>query len=85
MKDKTLCMTCKYRGTIGSRTKESPVDTICEYAAFSHKGTCLKAVGDKLIDRRGYEKNKCMLYEKGTAVGREAMVIRRNKSGKSKC
>lgn len=85
MKDKKLCVKCKYHGTIGSRTKDSMADTICGYAAFSHKGTCLKTVGNKLIDRRGYDEGECLLYENGAAVGREAMVIRRNKSGKGKC
>ena len=69
MKNKELCKKCKYRGTIGSR--DSSIDSIvCDYAATSKNGTCLKNHKGKAVDRRGRDPEKCLLFEEGEALGR---------------
>ena len=83
MKNRKLCEDCKYSGTIGSRTKRSE-DTICEFSLCAQKGTCLIVHNGEVIDRRGYDPEVCLLKEKGEALGRQAMVIRRAKNGKTK-
>lgn len=83
MKNRKLCEDCKYRGTIGSRMKRG-ADTICEFSLCSQKGTCLIVYNGEVIDRRGYDPEVCLLKEKGEALGRQSMVIRRAKNGKTK-
>ena len=75
MKDKEkLCRKCKWRGTVMSRTIETkelkkPVSSnmSCDYCLKSGEGTCLKTYNGKTIDRRGYEFDKCLLFEEGEA------------------
>lgn len=58
------------------------MDLICEYSLCNTKGTCLVEYQGRIIDRRGYDPNKCLLRKKGPAVGRQAMEVRAG--GKSK-
>ena len=83
MKNSKLCEDCKYRGTIGSRTKRSE-DLICEFSSYAQKGTCLIVYNGEVIDRRGYDPEVCLLKEKGNALGRQALDIREAKNGKTK-
>ena len=55
--NKRKCNTCKYCGRI------TTVGIHCNYS-LSGK-TCITREGDKLIDRRGTDPNKCELYERG--------------------
>ena len=75
MKDKRQCAKCKWRGTISSRTtvtkdlhREIYYNIVCDYGCKARKGTCLKVINGKLIDRRGYDFDKCLLFEEGDAV-----------------
>ena len=69
MYNKRLCNICIYRGTIGSR--DGSVEcTVCDYAEKSKKGTCLKNVHGAVVDIRGDNKDECLLFRRGKALGR---------------
>lgn len=62
MYDKKKCKTCKYHGNMSGMYQNG---TWCNYSGLSNDGTCLKRVGDEVIDRRGGDSKNCLLYEKG--------------------
>lgn len=67
MKDKSLCLKCKYHGTAGSRIQDGTLqDIVCDYGAITGK-SCLTRNGD----RRGKEKDSCLLFEEGKSLTRE--------------
>lgn len=74
MKDREICAKCKWRGTVLARKSQAKIPNyklpyiVCDYHVKAGKGTCLKRVGDKIIDRRGYDYSKCLLFEEGDAV-----------------
>lgn len=65
--DRKLCLRCKYHGTVGSR-EDKIYNVCCDYAALAHDGTCLRREHGEMIDRRGYEFDKCLLFEEGKAA-----------------
>ena len=58
MYDKNKCKTCKYRAMLKGYI-------LCDYSNKSENGTALKRCGKGIIDTRGGDPNKCLLYEKG--------------------
>lgn len=66
--DFILEVNCKYRGTIGARTKDM-TDVCCDYAATSgeHR-TCLTVVHGEVIDRRGDKYDECLLRVEGEQI-----------------
>lgn len=69
MYNKELCNRCVYRGTIGSRDGSSE-STVCDYASLSKNGTCIKYVHGAIVDIRGNNKDECLLFRRGKALGR---------------
>ena len=63
MRNREMCSRCKYRG--GS--VDSPFTMFCNYAFIADE-TCLKRVGDQVIDIRGKDMNDCKLFEEGRPV-----------------
>ena len=68
MKDKSLCINCKWHGTIGARAKER-TDICCDYGLHSGNGTALKMINGEVVDTRGKKYDKCLLFEEGESVG----------------
>ena len=73
--ERWICITKNYvtgasiGGTIGSRDGSSE-STVCDYAALSKNGTCLKYVHGAIVDIRGNNKDECLLFRRGKALGR---------------
>lgn len=64
MRDKTLCITCKYGSRFTGDTSgwsKNPDNIACMYSVMSGKGTAVKRDG---TDMRG--DGECALYEKYT-------------------
>ena len=81
MKDREICAKCKWRGTVLARKSQAKIPDynkqpyiVCDYHAKARKGTCLKVINGKLIDRRGHDFDKCLLFEEGDAVETDADI-----------
>lgn len=80
MKNKELCKKCKYHGTMGNRGKRE-ADICCDYATLAQDGTCLKYMHGEIIDRRGNDYDKCLLFKKGEGLGRHTVNAFNGKIG----
>jgi hypothetical protein len=69
MFDKRKCKKCKWHGNI------SFTETFCYYARIGTNGTCLKKIGDKIIDQRGTDPKNCLLFEKAIPEDRRKRII----------
>lgn len=70
VKDKSLCLKCKYHGTAGSRIQDGTLqDIVCDYGAITGK-SCLRRINGEIVDRRGNEIDSCKLFVEGKQVGR---------------
>lgn len=70
MKDKSLCLKCKYHGTAGSRIQDGTLqDIVCDYGAIMHE-SCLRRINGEIVDRRGNETDSCKLFIEGKQIGR---------------
>lgn len=65
MRNREMCSRCKYRGG----AVDSPSLMFCNYAAITDE-TCLKRVGNQIIDIRGKDMNDCKLFDEGRPVVR---------------
>ena len=58
MRNKEQCRKCKFSGG-----KQDGMETMyCNYAAINDQ-TCLHKVDGKVVDRRGNDKDNCLLFE----------------------
>lgn len=55
--NKNKCKSCKYCGRI------TTIGVHCNYSISGE--TCLTIKDGKVVDRRGYKYNNCLLYERG--------------------
>jgi hypothetical protein len=55
--NKNKCKSCKYCGRI------TTIGIHCNYSLSGQ--TCLTIKDGKVVDRRGYKYNNCLLYERG--------------------
>lgn len=82
VKDKSLCLKCKYHGTAGSRIQDGTLqDIVCDYGAMTGQ-SCLTRNGD----RRGKETDNCLLFEEGKPDLRrktEYLTIKAKRKGRN--
>ena len=59
--NKEKCKTCKYSVKISAM---DGITCACHYGLIKET-PCLHREGKKIVDRRGEDYNKCLLYERG--------------------
>lgn len=86
MKDKSLCLKCKYHGTAGSRIQDGTLqDIVCDYGAIMHE-SCLRRINGEIVDRRGNETDSCKLFVEGKQDLRrktEYLTIKAKRKGRN--
>ena len=86
MKDKNLCLKCKYHGTAGSRIQDGTLqDIVCDYGAIMHE-SCLRRINGEIVDRRGNETDSCKLFVEGKPDLRrktEHLTIKAKRKGRN--
>lgn len=81
MRNKKLCNKCKFHSFMGPTPKNDlegkdltaveKRNVMCYYSVLSGRGPALKNIHNYLIDRRGYDPNRCRLFEEGSPQRRD--------------
>lgn len=74
--NKQKCVTCKYHGKASTADGTGNKNLNGVHCYYANTGeTCLRRVGNKVIDIRGEDFNNCKLYERGKKCKTTKLVL----------